>query len=244
MEVPVHRRLRRHAGGGHLRPGGSALGLTRQIPARGLLFDNDGVLVDSEAAVTASWSRWAAEHDLVPAEVLAVVHGRRSADTVAALVPESRRAAATALIDRYELEDAGTVPAVAGAAELLASLPPSVWAVVTSGTPALAATRLRAAGLPLPGALVSGADVRTGKPDPEGYLLGARLLGVPPEETVVVEDSPAGIAAGRAAGARVLGVGARALGAGADVVVADLTGLSWADGVLSVPAGSLLRPGG
>lgn len=176
--------------------------------------------------------------------MLAVVHGRRSADTVAALVPESRRAAATALIDRFELEDAGTVPAVAGAAELLASLPPAVWAVVTSGTPELAAARLRAAGLPLPGALVSGSDVRTGKPDPEGYLLGARLLGVPPEETVVVEDSPAGIAAGRAAGARVLGVGQRALGAGADVVVTDLTGLSWADGVLSVPADRLLQPGG
>ncbi len=216
-------------------------GLT--LPAEGLLFDNDGVLVDSDAAVAASWSRWATEHGLVPAEVLAVVHGRRAADTVAALLPEPRRAAASALIDRYELDDAGTVPAVAGAAELLASLPPRVWAVVTSGTPALAAARLRAAGLPLPGAMVTGSDVRTGKPDPEGYLLGARLLGVPPEQTVVVEDSPAGIAAGRAAGARVLGVGERALGAGADVVVRDLTGLSWADGVLTVPAGSVLPAG-
>jgi sugar-phosphatase len=212
-----------------------------QIPARGLLFDNDGVLVDSDAAVAASWSRWALEHDLDPAAVLAVVHGRRAADTVADLVAEDRRAAAAELIDRYELEDAGTVPAVAGAADLLAALPPDVWAVVTSGTPALATARLTAAGLPLPGAMVTGHDVRTGKPDPEGYLLGARLLGVPPEETVVVEDAPAGIAAGRAAGARVVGVGERALGTGADVVVADLTGLSWADGVLTVPAGSVLR---
>ncbi len=212
-----------------------------QIPARGLLFDNDGVLVDSDAAVAASWSRWALEHDLDPAAVLAVVHGRRAADTVADLVAEDRRAAAAELIDRYELQDAGTVPAVAGAADLLAALPPDVWAVVTSGTPALAAARLTAAGLPLPGAMVTGHDVRTGKPDPEGYLLGARLLGVPPEETVVVEDAPAGIAAGRAAGARVVGVGERALGTGADVVVADLTGLSWADGVLTVPAGSVLR---
>ncbi len=212
-----------------------------QIPARGLLFDNDGVLVDSDAAVAASWSRWALEHDLDPAAVLAVVHGRRAADTVADLVAEDRRAAAAELIDRYELQDAGTVPAVAGAADLLAALPPDVWAVVTSGTPALATARLTAAGLPLPGAMVTGHDVRTGKPDPEGYLLGARLLGVPPEETVVVEDAPAGIAAGRAAGARVVGVGERALGTGADVVVADLTGLSWADGVLTVPAGSVLR---
>ncbi len=212
-----------------------------QIPARGLLFDNDGVLVDSDAAVAASWSRWALEHDLDPAAVLAVVHGRRAADTVADLVAEDRRAAAAELIDRYELQDAGTVPAVAGAADLLAALPPDVWAVVTSGTPALAAARLTAAGLPLPGAMVTGHDVRTGKPDPEGYLRGARLLGVPPQETVVVEDAPAGIAAGRAAGARVVGVGERALGTGADVVVGDLTGLSWADGVLTVPAGSVLR---
>ncbi len=210
------------------------------LPARGLLFDNDGVLVDSDAAVAASWSRWATEHGLVPAEVVAVVHGRRAADTVAALLPAERRAAASALIDRLELEDAATVPAVAGAAGLLGTLPAHVWAVVTSGTPALATARLAAAGLPLPGVLVTGHDVRTGKPDPEGYLLGARLLGVPPEETVVVEDSPAGIAAGRAAGARVLGVGERALGTGADVVVGDLTGVSWADGVLTVAAGSVL----
>jgi mannitol-1-/sugar-/sorbitol-6-phosphatase len=213
------------------------------VPARGLLFDNDGVLVDSDAAVVTSWSRWAVEHDLDPAGVLAVVHGRRAADTVADLVPGARRVAATASIDRYELEDAGTVPAVAGAAGLLASLPPAVWAVVTSGTPALATARLRAAGLPLPGAMVTGHDVRTGKPDPEGYLLGARLLGLRPEDTVVFEDSPAGIAAGRAAGARVVGVGERAVGSGADVVVRDLAGLRWHDGVLTVPAGSV-RPDG
>ena len=213
-----------------------------QIPARGLLFDNDGVLVDSDEAVTTSWSRWALEQGLDPVAVMAVVHGRRAADTVADLVAEDRRAAAAALIDRYELEDAGTVPAVAGAAQLLASLPREVWAVVTSGTPALATARLRAAGLPLPGAMVTGPDVRTSKPDPEGYLLGARLLGLPPAETVVVEDSPAGIAAGRAAGARVLGIGERAAATGgADVVVADLTGVTWADGVLTVPADAVLH---
>ncbi|WP_336028915.1 HAD-IA family hydrolase [Geodermatophilus sp. FMUSA9-8] len=212
------------------------------LPARGLLFDNDGVLVDSDDAVTTSWSRWALEQGLDPVAVMAVVHGRRAADTVADLVAADRRDAATALIDRYELEDAHTVPAVAGAAELLAALPPAVWAVVTSGTPDLAGARLRAAGLPLPGAMVTGRDVRTGKPDPEGYLLGARLLGVPPGETVVVEDSPAGIAASRAAGARVLGIGERALATGeADVVVADLSGVTWADGVLTVPADAVLH---
>ena len=56
------------------------------MPARGLLFDNDGVLVDSEASVVSSWSRWAVDHDLDPAEVLAAVPGRRAADTVALFV--------------------------------------------------------------------------------------------------------------------------------------------------------------
>jgi sugar-phosphatase len=226
------------ARGGTLQQGRSR-GVT--LPARGLLLDNDGVLVDSDAAVTTSWSRWATEQGLDPAGVVAVVHGRRSADTVADLVPGARRVEATALIDRYELEDAETVPAVPGAADLLASLPAEVWAVVTSGTPALATARLTAAGLPLPEAMVTGPDVTAGKPHPECYRLGARALGLRPEETVVLEDSPAGVAAGRAAGARVVGIGERALAAGADVVVRDLTGLRWADGVLSVPAGAVLQ---
>ncbi|WP_448638180.1 HAD-IA family hydrolase [Geodermatophilus sp. URMC 63] len=211
------------------------------LPARGLLFDNDGVRVDSDAAVTASWARWATEQGLEPAGVPAVVHGRRSADTVADLVPGARRARATALIDRYELEDAETVPAVAGAAELLATLPARVWAVVTSGTPDLATARSTAAGLPLPEAMVTGPDVAAGKPAPECYRLGARALGLRPEETVVLEDSPAGVAAGRAAGARVVGIGERALSAGADVVVRDLTGLRWAGEVLRVAAGAVLQ---
>ncbi len=199
------------------------------------------MLVDS---VAASWSRWAGLHDLDPVPVVAVVHGRRSPDTVAALVPAPRRAAATALIDRYELEDAATVPAVPGAAELLAGLPAGVRAVVTSGSPELAAARSTAAGLPLPGALVTARDVRTGRPDPEGYRLGARLLGLRPEETVVLEDSSAGVAAGLASGARVVGVGERAPGLGADVVVRDLTGLHRAGGVLPVPAAALLQAAG
>ncbi|MGR7025879.1 HAD-IA family hydrolase [Geodermatophilus sp. URMC 62] len=115
-----------------------------------------------------------------------------------------------------------------------------MWAVVTSGTPDLATARLTAAGL-LPEAVVAGPDVAGGTPDPECYRLGARVLRLCPEETVVLEDSPAGVAAGRAAGARVVGIGERALPAGADVVVRDLTGLRWADGVLRVAAGAVLQ---
>ena len=135
------------------------------------------------------------------------MHGRRSADTVAAFLPADTRDTALALIDAYEIEDAAAVGALPGARELLAAIPAPRWAVVTSGTRALARARLRAAGLPTPAVLVSADDVTRGKPDPEGYLRAAAILGVPIGDAVVVEDSPGGIRAARRAGARaVVGV--------------------------------------
>ncbi len=195
------------------------------LPCRGLLFDSDGVLVDSDSSVLFSWSRWARRHRLDPELVLGLVHGRRSADTVALLVAQGERAGALAMIDRFEVEDAATVTPCAGAGELLATLPHAAWAVVTSAVRPLAVARLSAAGLPRPSVLVTADDVADGKPAPEGYLRAAALLGVPVEECLVLEDSDAGVAAGRAAGARVLGVSGRALGTDADLVVNDLSGL-------------------
>ncbi|MPQ98317.1 HAD-IA family hydrolase [Modestobacter sp. I12A-02628] len=211
------------------------------LAAGGVLFDNDGVLVDSDAAVAVSWARWAHEHDLDPGRVIATVHGRRSADTVATLVPRARQAEATRLIDAYELEDSAVVTALPGAAELLPTLPAERWAVVTSGSLALASARLRAAGLPLPAVLVTAEDVERGKPDPQGYQLGARRLGLPVEQCLVVEDSAAGVAAGLASGAAVLGVSERALGTAAPVVVRDLGGARWVDGGLLLPSDAVLR---
>lgn len=205
------------------------------IACRAVLFDCDGVLVDSEASVSAAWGRWAGRLGLDAATVLGLVHGRRSADTVAMLVPEARREEELACIDRYELEDAGSVRPVAGAGALLRAVPSGKWAVVTSGRAELALARLRAAGLPEPAVLVSADDVRLGKPDPEGYALAAGRLGVPTGDTAVVEDAPVGVQAARAAGAgAVIGVGERAAGAGADVVVADLRWLRWRAGGLLV----------
>jgi sugar-phosphatase len=176
------------------------------LPCRALLFDCDGVLVDSDESVHRSWTRWARTCGLDPQAVTAMVHGRRSADTVALLIETVEREAALSDIDRYEVEDAATVTALPGAIALVRSLPPGTWAVVTSGRRSLTTARLAAAGLPAPEALVCAEDVTAGKPDPAGYLAAAARLGVPPGECVAIEDSPTGVASAEAAGCRVLAV--------------------------------------
>lgn len=205
------------------------------VACNALLFDNDGVLVDSDAGALDAWARWARGRGLDPDDVLPIVHGRRAADTVARLVPPEERAAALAEIDRLELVTAHTTVAMPGARELLTSLPAGRWAVVTSGNQALATARLEAAGLPLPDLLVTADDVTEGKPAPDGYLLAARRLGFDPGEVVVLEDSSAGVRAGLAAGAEVVGVGEHAGTTEAGAVVRNLSGITWADGALALP---------
>jgi sugar-phosphatase len=205
-----------------------------------ILFDCDGVLVDSDASVDRSWTRWALEYGLDPDRVIETVHGRRTTDTVDLLIQPSDRAAALSAIDSYELEDATTATQIAGARELVASMPSSRWAVVTSGRRALARARLHAAGIDPPRVLVSADDVAAGKPDPEGYLAAAAALGVAPGDAIVIEDSGTGVEAGRRASAgNVVGVGSRALSTKADIVVRDLTSLRWDDG-LRIPHACVL----
>ncbi|MGB0121190.1 MAG: HAD-IA family hydrolase [Solirubrobacterales bacterium] len=195
---------------------------------RAILFDCDGVLVDSRASAETAWAAWAVDHGIDPDEVIAVMHGRRAADTVASFIPPAEAAAAQARIDRMEIEAAGEVTAIAGAAELVASIPDSSWAVVTSASPDLVRARLRGAGLPLPKTLITSADIENGKPSPDPYLAGAAALGIDPGEAIVLEDSEAGIKAGLAANVHlVVGVGEEAIGLGADLVVPDLTGIRW-----------------
>jgi sugar-phosphatase len=197
------------------------------LACRGVLFDLDGVLVDSTGSAERAWSQWATEHALPVEQVLDGLHGRRSTDTVSAWLPEPERRAGLARIEALEQGDVAGIHPIPGAAELLASLPGN-WAIVTSGTPALLAARLAAAGLPTPSVTVTGDDVSTGKPAPDGYLKAAAELGLPISECVVVEDAPAGIKAGRAAGAgHVLGVGKLASTTDADPVVTDLSGVTW-----------------
>lgn len=203
------------------------------LPCKGILFDCDGVLVDSDASVYGAWRRWAAEFGLDADTVVDLAHGRRSSDTVSELLPKPQRAGALAAIDRYEIEDASTVRAIPGAVELVDSMPPDAWAVFTSGTYELASARLKAAGLPAPAILVTADDVAHGKPHPEGYRTAAQRLGIDPADTIVLEDAQPGIDAARAAGVRtVVGVGREDLRA--DAFVPDLTELRWTGTGLAV----------
>ena len=203
------------------------------LPADAVVFDSDGVLVDSDASVIRAWTAWAVERGLDPVHALSLVHGRPAGETVAMLVSAPDVAAAVAEIHLRELQDASTIRAIPGAAALLAELSAGRWAVVTSATTALARARLAAAGLPEPSVLVTADDVHRGKPDPEGYATALRLLGVPPDRAIVLEDTATGIAAARAAGVEmVVGVGPRALDSGATVMVDDLRALSWVGALL------------
>jgi len=176
-------------------------------PFAAVLFDMDGTLVDSSAAIYRSWSTWALEAGITEeALVAAHGHGRPAAEIVAELVGGDAVAQAVARIDALETADVADVVQLPGVAELLAGLPPERWAVVTSCGAQLAAARLRAGGLPAPRALVTFDDVERGKPDPACFLLGAQRLGVDPADCLVVEDAPAGLAAARAAGCATLAV--------------------------------------
>lgn len=195
--------------------------------AEALLVDLDGTLVDSDVPVRRAWAGFARRHGLDPEYVHRFAQGRPSRETVRLLAPDADHAAEAAALERAELSDADGIVPVPGAAELLAG--ERRLAIVTSCSRALARVRLTAAGLPVPEVLVTADDVVHGKPDPECYLLGARRLSLHPAHCLVLEDAPAGIAAGRAAGARVLAVrtthGDDDL-RDADAVVDDLTALA------------------
>src|SRR5258708_716126 len=104
-----------------------------------------------------------------------------------------------------EMVDLHGVVLLPGARQLLDILPPQRWTIATSCTRPLAEVRLRTAGLPIPRTIITSSDVKIGKPDPEPYLKAAAKLGFAASDCIVVEDAPAGIRAGKAAGARVIG---------------------------------------
>jgi len=182
-----------------------------EIHCSALLFDLDGVLIDSTPAVARVWHRWAVEHGFDPETVVRMAHGRPSRTTIRELLHnkephnhdhdidrEDRE------VERMEMEDLDGVVLLPGARQLLNTLPPERWTIATSGTRPLAEVRLRAAGLPIPKTMITSSDVKIGKPDPEPYLKAAAKLGFAASDCIVVEDAPAGIRAGKAAGARVI----------------------------------------
>jgi sugar-phosphatase len=174
------------------------------LRVQGVLFDLDGVLVDSTAGVTRVWHAWALRQGLDPATAAHTAHGRRAIETVRLLAPHLDAEQELRELERLELADSHDVTAFAGASRLLAQLPPERWAIVTSGTRQLATHRLRIAGLPVPERMITGTDIEQGKPHPEPFRRGATLLGLEPEACVAVEDAPNGIASALAAGMPVL----------------------------------------
>lgn len=171
-----------------------------------MLFDLDGVLVDSTRSVERQWRLWAQENNLDPDKIMEIAHGRRTVEVVRLAMPHLDAEAEVPRLEKREAEDTEGVMVMAGAADLLARIPRERWCVVTSGTRLLATARLKLGKLPLPDVLVTAEDVTDGKPHPEPYLKGAELLGFDPSQCLVIEDAPAGIRAAHAAGMRAIGL--------------------------------------
>jgi sugar-phosphatase len=212
------------------------------VRAKALLFDMDGVLINSIPAVTRVWTRWALAHGFDPQEVVHRAHGRPSITTLRELLPNGDYEAENRRIEQAEMEDLDGIVPLPGARELLLSLPLDAWAIVTSCTRPLAQVRIRTAGLPTPGHLITSSDITQGKPHPEPYLKGAASLGVAAPDCIVVEDVPAGITSGKNAGARVIALlttttEAELLAARADWILQDCSAIHFrgrVDGALQL----------
>ncbi len=178
----------------------------KRFECSAIIFDLDGVLVDSTALVERQWRRWASAKGLRPEPFLRVCHGRRAVETIRLAAPHLDAEAEVAALAPVEEAETGTIHALSGAARLLAALPAKSWAVATSGGRVDATARLNRAGLPVPAVLICAEDVTRGKPSPDAYLLAATELAAGPEDCLVLEDAPAGIQAARAAGMSVVGI--------------------------------------
>jgi mannitol-1-/sugar-/sorbitol-6-phosphatase len=214
------------------------------FPCEAVLFDLDGVLVDSRACVEHQWSAWAARHGLDRGQVLRLAHGRRAVEAVGILAPGLDPVREAAELAAGEMADTAALSVVPGASALSRGLPSGSWAIVTSAPRAVAEARIAHVGQPRPAVIVAAEDVTRGKPDPQGYLMAAARLGVAPSACVVIEDAPAGIAAGRAAGMHVVAVAttypAAAL-AGADICVSTLADLAIVPGDKGAEGGARSR---
>lgn len=169
-----------------------------------ILFDLDGVLVDSTRSVERQWRIWARERGIDGDKVMTVGHGVRAVDVIRAVAPHLDADAEVKKLESREADDRDGVVVMPGAVELVRAIPQGRWCVVTSGTRLLASARLRLAGIPVPKVLVAAEDVAKGKPHPDPYLRGAQLLGANPAECLVIEDAPAGIRSAHSGGMKVI----------------------------------------
>jgi sugar-phosphatase len=211
--------------------------------ASGLLFDNDGVLVDSHAAASAAWKQWCSEYAPHVDWDKPENAGQRAEDKVREWISDpSLFAEANDRINQLEQDSAHETTALGGAVELLHSLPADTWTICTSANPNLGRARILSAGLPVPPQLVTASDVSRGKPFPDPYLLGAERLGFDPADCVVFEDAAAGCQAAAEAGVGlIVGVSEKALETEADIVVRDLTGITFDGQLLMIPDNNRLR---
>jgi sugar-phosphatase len=171
-------------------------------PYRAFLFDMDGTVLNSIAAAERIWAAWAVRHGVDVESFLPTIHGARAIDTINRLaLPGVDAEAQAAFITQAEIEDVEGIVEVLAAADFLKSLPAHQWAIVTSAPKALALRRMAAAGIPEPAVMVTAEDVSAGKPDPAGYRLAAKRLGVDVTECLIFEDATVGILAAEAAGA-------------------------------------------
>lgn len=177
-----------------------------ELKVRGILFDMDGVLMSSLGSVERSWRIYANSRSLDPEQAVKMAHGRRAIETVRALRPDLDADVELRVIEDLEVEDTEGLVVLPGVREMLAVLPENSWAIVTSATERLARSRLACAKIPVPKHFVTADMVTFGKPHPEPYRRGAALLGLEPAACLVVEDAPAGVAAGKAAGCQVMAV--------------------------------------
>ena len=180
--------------------------LATSFQVSAVIFDLDGVLVDSRAAVDAAWLEWGSHHGLDPELVLRSFPGMRTRDAIVVLAPETDADVESARIIERELALVDRVRPIPGARALIERLPAGRWGIATSGTAAIARSRLTFAGLPIPDVFITAEMVRRGKPDPEVYQQAAARLGVAAAECVVFEDAPSGVAAAATAGGLVVGV--------------------------------------
>lgn len=214
----------------------------RAFSCSAILFDLDGVLVDSTRQVDREWREWAKRKSVDGDEIMAIAHGVRTIEVIRRVAPHLDAEAEAAAIENREASDQSGVVVMPGAQELVRSIPDGRWGVVTSGSRPLARNRLRYCGLPVPEVLVTSDDVTWGKPHPEPYLKGAEWLGLKPAECLVIEDAPAGIQSARAGGMIVIGLASTYLPASlkeADAVVKSFHDVSlnaW-DGRLRVSIG-------
>jgi sugar-phosphatase len=177
-----------------------------EIECAAILFDLDGVLIDSTDSIVRHWQQWAQRHNLDLAAIMQVAHGRRTIEPMQLVAPHLAVEEEARTFAAMEAADTEGVVAIEGALPLLNSLPADAWAIVTSGGRNLATARLRSRGLPVPRVMVTAEDVVHGKPDPEPYAAAAHALGIATAQCVVVEDAPAGLCAARAAGMRTVAV--------------------------------------